>query len=144
MTEMKPLEVLIVGAGPTGLTLACELARSGVSFRLIEAAPGPRPGSRGKGIQPRTLEVFDDLGIVDRVIANGRMAMPIRSTAPDGRVTLGGAETFGDRPDIPYPASLITPEWRVEEALRLRLTELGAAAKPGTTLGTAVEFGAAA
>jgi 2-polyprenyl-6-methoxyphenol hydroxylase-like FAD-dependent oxidoreductase len=63
------LAVLIVGAGPTGLTLACELARSGVSFRLIEASPGPQPGSRGKGIQPRTLEVFDDLGMVDRVIA---------------------------------------------------------------------------
>ena len=72
--------VLIVGAGPTGLTLACELARRGVSFRLIEAVPGPQPGSRGKGIQSRTLEVFGDLGIVDRVIANGRMAMPIRST----------------------------------------------------------------
>ena len=48
-------DVLIVGAGPTGLTLACELTRAGVSVRLIEAAPGPQPGSRGKGIQPRTL-----------------------------------------------------------------------------------------
>ena len=115
--------MLIVGAGPTGLTLACELARRGVSFRLIEAAPGPQPGSRGKGIQPRTLEVFDDLGIVDGVIARGRMAMPIRSTAPDGQVTLGGTYTLRDRPDIPYPASLITPEWRIEEALRLRLAE---------------------
>ena len=94
------LTVLIVGAGPTGLTLACELARRGVSFRLIEAAPGPQPGARGKGIQPRTLEVFADLGIVDRVIANGRMAMPIRSTAPDGQVTLGGAapKELSDRP----------------------------------------------
>ena len=128
------LTVLIVGAGPTGLTLACELARSGVSFRLIEAAPGPQPGSRGKGIQPRTLEVFDDLGIVDRVIATGRMAMPTRSTAPDGRVTPGGAETLKDRPDIPYPASLITPEWRIEEALRLRLAELGGAVEFGTAL----------
>ncbi|GAA0363309.1 FAD-dependent oxidoreductase [Actinoallomurus spadix] len=126
--------VLIAGAGPTGLTLACELARSGVSFRLIEAAPGPRPGSRGKGVQPRTLEVFDDLGIVDRVIANGRMAMPIRSTAPDGQVTRTGAETSRNRPDIPYPASLITPEWRTEEALRLRLAELGGAVEFGTAL----------
>ena len=128
--------VLIVGAGPTGLTLACGLARSGVSFRLIEAAPGPQPGSRGKGIQPRTLEVFGDLGIVDRVIANGRMAVPIRSTAPDGQVTLGGAapETLRDRPDIPYTASLITPEWRTEEALRLRLAELGGMVEFGTAL----------
>lgn len=142
-TETKPAAqvrnaptVLIVGAGPTGLTLACELAHRGVSFRLIEAAPGPQPGSRGKGIQPRTLEVFSDLGIVDRVIENGRMAMPIRSTAPDGQVTLGGAvpETLSDRPDIPYPASLITPEWRVEEALTLRLAELGGAVEFGTAL----------
>ncbi len=128
--------VLIVGAGPTGLVLACELARRGVTFRLIEAAVGPQPGSRGKGVQPRTLEVFGDLGVVDRVLANGRMAMPIRSTAPDGTVTLGGAEPeeLRNRPDIPYTTSLITPEWRVEEALRLRLTELGGAVEFGTLL----------
>src|SRR4051812_45513129 len=128
--------VLIVGAGPTGLTLACELARRGVTFRLIEAAPGPQPGSRGKGIQPRTLEVFGDLGIVERVMSNGRMAMPIRSTAPDGTVTLGGAEPeeLRNRPDIPYTTSLLTPQWRVEEALRLRLAELGGAVEFGTLL----------
>lgn len=132
-TEMTTA-VLIVGAGPTGLTLACDLARSGVPFRLIEAAPGPQPGSRGKGIQPRTLEVFDDLGIVDRVLANGRMAMPTRSTGPDGQVTAGGTETLGVRPDVPYASSLITPEWRVEEALRERLVELGGAVAFGTAL----------
>ncbi len=128
------LAVLIVGAGPTGLTLACALGRSGISHRLIEASPGPQPGSRGKGIQPRTLEVFDDLGIVDRVIANGQLAMPIRKTALDGQVTLGGTETFGDRPDIPYSATLITPEWRIEEALRGRLGELGGRVDFGTAL----------
>jgi 2-polyprenyl-6-methoxyphenol hydroxylase-like FAD-dependent oxidoreductase len=134
--ELAEPKVLIVGAGPTGLTLACELARRGVSFRLIEAAPGPQPGSRGKGIQPRTLEVFEDLGIVDRVLANGRMAMPTRSTGPDGQVTLGGAvpEALRNRPDIPYAASLITPEWRIEEALRLRLAEFGGAVEFGTAL----------
>jgi 2-polyprenyl-6-methoxyphenol hydroxylase-like FAD-dependent oxidoreductase len=131
LTE-SALTVLVVGAGPTGLMLACELARRGISFRLIESAPGPQPGSRGKGIQPRSLEVFDDLGIVERVIAHGRIRMPIRSTGPDGQVTLGGMETVGDRPDIPYPSSLITPEWRVEEALRLRLEQFGGAVEYGT------------
>ena len=128
--------VLIVGAGPTGLTLACELARRQVSFRLIEAAAGPQPGSRGKGVQPRSLEVFHDLGIVDRVLANGQMAMPMRSTDPHGQVTLGGSipEALRGRADIPYPASAITPQWRVEEALRLRLGELGGGVEFGTSL----------
>ncbi|MEW2134273.1 FAD-dependent oxidoreductase [Streptomyces sp. NPDC005435] len=128
--------VLIVGAGPTGLTLACELARRGVSFRLIEAAPGPQPGSRGKGVQPRTLEAFENLGVIDHVLAHGRLAMPMWSIAPDGRVTYGGAvpESLADRPDIPYAASLITPEWRVEETLRLRLAELGGAVGFGMSL----------
>ncbi|MFD2416749.1 FAD-dependent oxidoreductase [Amycolatopsis pigmentata] len=128
--------MLIVGAGPTGLTLACELARRGVAFRLIDACSGPQPGSRGKGIQPRTLEVFTNLGIVDRVLAGGRMAMPLRSTGVDGRVTVGGEEpeSLRNRPDIPYTTSLITPEWRTEEALRSRLAELGGTVEFGTTL----------
>ncbi|MBB4685420.1 FAD-dependent oxidoreductase [Amycolatopsis jiangsuensis] len=131
-----PSQVLIAGAGPSGLMLACELARRDVPFRLLESAPGPQAGSRGKGIQPRTLEVFDDLGIVDRVLAHGRMAMPMCSTAPDGRIVSGGAGTAEARSDVPYPASLITPEWRVEEALRLRLAELGGTVEFGTALGS--------
>ena len=128
--------VLIVGAGPTGLTLAVELARSGVPFRLIDSESGPRPGSRGKGVQPRTLEIFEDLGIVERVIANGRLAIPMNSTGPDGTVTRGGAipKSLANRPDIPYAASLITPQWRVEEALRLRLEAFGGAVEFGTSL----------
>jgi len=135
-TKRDGMPVLIVGAGPTGLTLACELARRNIAFRLIEASVGPQMGSRGMGVQPRTLEVFDDLGIIDRVLAYGRMAMPIRSTAPDGRVTMGGdiPEILKDRSDIPYPASVITPEWRTEEALRLQLAELGGAVEFGSAL----------
>ena len=126
--------MLIVGAGPTGLTLGCELARRRILFRLIEAAPGPQPGSRGKGLQPRSLEALDDLGVVDRVIANGLMAMPMRSIAQDGKVKVSNNEPLQHRPDIPYPASLITPEWRIEEALRLRLAELGGVVEFGATL----------
>jgi len=129
-------EVLIVGAGPTGLTLACELARRGVAFRLVEAAPGPQPGARGKGVQPRSLEVFEDLGIVERVLAHGLLAMPIRAIGPNGQVELGGdvPEVLKNRPDIPYPASVLTPQWRTEEALGLRLTELGGAVEFGSAL----------
>lgn len=132
---------LIVGAGPTGLTLAVQLARYGVPFRIIEAAPGPQRGSRGKGLQPRSLEVFDELGIGDRILACGRLAMPVRQTGPDGTVSFGGAEPeeLKNRPDIPYTTSLITPEWRVEEALRARLAELGGEVEFGTALTAFVE-----
>jgi len=68
--------VLSVGAGPTGLTLA----RKGEPFRSIDAATEPQRGSRGKGVRPRALEVLSDLGVVDRVMERGRIAMPIQIT----------------------------------------------------------------
>jgi len=68
---MYETTVLIAGAGPTGLTLALDLACRRISFRLIEAAIAPFAGSRGKGIQPRTLEIFDDLGVIGAILAAG-------------------------------------------------------------------------
>ena len=58
---MNETDVLIVGAVPTGLTLAIDLARRGIAFQIIDKSPAFFPGSRAKGQMPRTLEVFDDL-----------------------------------------------------------------------------------
>jgi len=69
--EAMEFDTVIVGAGPTGLTLACDLARRGVPFRIVDKATEPFTGSRGKGVQPRTLEVFDDLALVPDVISCG-------------------------------------------------------------------------
>lgn len=71
MNEEVDCDVIIVGAGPTGLTLACCLARQGVSLRIVDAAAEPPRSSRGKGLQPRSLELFDDLGVLDPVLRNG-------------------------------------------------------------------------
>ncbi|MEV4573837.1 FAD-dependent monooxygenase [Nonomuraea jabiensis] len=60
--------MLIVGAGPTGPTLACDLARRGVGVRIVDRAEGPGTASRAKTVQPRALEVADDLGVVDQVL----------------------------------------------------------------------------
>ncbi|MEV4189591.1 FAD-dependent oxidoreductase, partial [Streptosporangium canum] len=57
---MNPLDVLIVGAGPTGLTLACDLVRRGLTCRIVEQRPTPQTGSRGFTLKPRSLEVLDD------------------------------------------------------------------------------------
>ena len=60
---MTQTDVLVVGAGPTGLTLACDLARRGVAVRIVDRAQEFPGGSRGKGLSPRSLEVFDDLAV---------------------------------------------------------------------------------
>lgn len=137
MTEAISIDttVLIIGAGPTGLTLACQLARRGVAVEIVESSAAPQVGSRGKGLQPRSLEVFQDLGIVDAVLSNARV-MPMDSIAPDGSSQRVGEvpESLLDRPDIPFPASVVTPEWRVEEALRGLLVELGGRVRFGTRL----------
>lgn len=116
-------EVLIVGAGPTGLVLACELARRGVPHRLIERSERPAEGSRGKGVQPRSLEVFEDLGIAEELIAGGRFDMPMLLHEADGSRLLD--LSAAPRESMPYGSPLITPQWRVEALLRSRLADLG-------------------
>src|SRR4029453_7893972 len=64
-------QVLIVGAGPTGLVLALWLARAGVPFRLIDKNPGPGRASRAMAVQARTLEFYRQLGIAEDAIAAG-------------------------------------------------------------------------
>ena len=65
-------EVLIVGAGPTGLMLANQLVRHGVSARIIDRHDGPAQQTRALGVQARTLEIYQQLGIADEAIALGR------------------------------------------------------------------------
>jgi 2-polyprenyl-6-methoxyphenol hydroxylase-like FAD-dependent oxidoreductase len=119
-------DVLVVGAGPTGLTLACCLAQRGVDVRLIDAAPAPPTGSRGKGLTPRTLEVCDDLGVVEQIIAHGFFGMPVRFYDESGQARKEELHRGGTaRPDRPYATTMVTPQWRVEETLRNRLRALG-------------------
>jgi 2-polyprenyl-6-methoxyphenol hydroxylase-like FAD-dependent oxidoreductase len=64
-------EILIVGAGPTGLVLALWLARVGAPFRIIDRNPGPGTASRAMAVQARTLEFYRQLGFADEVVAAG-------------------------------------------------------------------------
>ena len=77
-------DILICGAGAAGLTLAIELARRHVDFMLVDKIDGPFSGSRGKGIQPRTLEIFEAMGVVDRMVAAGGAYPPQRKYRADG------------------------------------------------------------
>ena len=64
--------VLIVGAGPTGLMMASQLARFGIPFRIIEKNEGPTTQSRALVIQPRSLEIFEQMDIAERAVRQGR------------------------------------------------------------------------
>jgi len=135
IAQGSDVSVLIVGAGPTGLILACDLARRGVDFRIIEKATEYAAGSRGKGMQPRSMEVLDDLGVIDRILAHGYLHLLFRTY--DGTTVLGNRDMHEGRhptPDVPYESTLLIPQWRVEETLRLRLAEWGAGVELATEL----------
>ncbi|MCK2213489.1 FAD-dependent monooxygenase [Actinomadura sp. ATCC 31491] len=118
--------VMIVGSGPTGLTLAVELARRGVDLRIVERSPEPPTGVRGKGLQPRTLEVFDDLGVIDEILATGRPYPSLRSYQGDQVVWEGRMdEPREPSAGVPHPNLIMQPQWRTEAILRDRLAELG-------------------
>ncbi|MFB1298711.1 FAD-dependent monooxygenase [Mycobacterium sp. pW049] len=119
------IDVLVVGAGPVGSALAIDLARRGLAVRIIDKADHGFDGSRAKGVQPRTLEVFEDLGALDDVLAGG-------TTYPLMGIHLGpihlpwrmmGKAKSGD--DVPFPDTWLVPQFRTDRALRNRLSELG-------------------
>ncbi|AHG64586.1 FAD-dependent oxidoreductase [Advenella mimigardefordensis] len=126
MTSHLATDVLICGAGAAGLTLAIELARRGVAFRLIEKNAVPFAGSRGKGIQPRTQEVFEDMGIVDQIVARGGFYPSARSYRDDGSyVESELSEATEAAPAEPYQLPVMLPQCLTEQTMRERLTELG-------------------
>jgi 2-polyprenyl-6-methoxyphenol hydroxylase-like FAD-dependent oxidoreductase len=134
---MHDIAVLIVGAGPTGLTLALDLARRGISFRLIEAATTPFEGSRGKGIQPRTLEIFDDLGVIDAILAAGAVYPKFRTHIGPFSLRAGSlASSRKPTESVPYPDIWMVPQGRTEAILRESLRELRGEVEFGKALAT--------
>ena len=124
--EKFETDVLICGAGAAGLTLAIDLARRSVSLRIIEKMDGPFPGSRGKGIQPRSQEIFEDLGIIDRIAAAGGIYPPERQYLSDGSFTESSVmERRDPTPAEPYQSPLLVPQFLTEAVMRERLAELG-------------------
>ena len=125
MLRDQDVSVLIAGAGPTGLLLACELRRRGVDCLVLEQEPALFSGARGKGLQPRSLEVLEDVGVLDRVLALGGLYPSLRIHRADGIMDRRMDELHDPTPDVPYPNSWMLPQWRTGQLLAERLAELG-------------------
>lgn len=128
-------DVLIVGAGPTGLALAVDLARRGTRALLVERGDGLFPGSRGKGLQPRTQEVLYDLGVLDAIHAAGTRYPTMRVWEGDEP---GQEWDMMERSEpteqIPYPEGWLVPQPRTQGVLYGRLRELGGEVRFGAAL----------
>lgn len=119
-------DAIIVGAGPAGLFLACDLRRRGLSIALIEQSEAPLIASRGKGLQPRTLEVLNDIGIADRVLEAGRTYPPIAQYGDAADVSERTFTPLRETSDeVPFPNTIMLSQWQLEAFLAERLTELG-------------------
>ncbi|WP_405867851.1 FAD-dependent monooxygenase [Streptomyces sp. NBC_01515] len=134
MTEFQDIDVLVAGAGPTGSTLAADLLRRGLRVRVVDKSPHAFEGSRAKGIQPRTQEVFEDLGVLHEAHAEG-------GPYPLAGLHLGPVtapwkmqQRSKPTPDVPYPNILLLPQHRTDAILHRLLARLGLDIEYGVAL----------
>lgn len=128
-----PVPVLIVGAGPTGLTLALWLTKLGVAVRVVDAAEGPGTTSRALAVQARTLEFHRQVGLAEAVVADGVRVAGVNlwvSGRRAARLPLGDVGQGTTR----YPFALIYPQDAHERLLVEHLAALGVTVERRTTL----------
>ena len=123
MREVRA-EVLIVGAGPSGATLACALARAGVSFHLIDKAERRSPFSRALVIHPRSLEILDRLGALEDLLALGNPVGAVRIHI-GGKLRLEVDFSEGRYEGCRFPHALFVEQNETEAALDACLERSG-------------------
>lgn len=114
-------DVLIVGAGPTGLTLAISLQRQGVDVTLVDKLPDRLPWSRALGLHARSLEIFDALGVLDSVRERSLIQQAVQVHNEQGPLFRLDLTQL----DAPFPWVLSCPQAEVETCLEERLLAQG-------------------
>ncbi len=123
-------DVLVVGAGPVGLTIAGELARHGARCRIVDRLAWPSTYCRAIGVTPRTLEVWEDMGIARDMIDAGLWLEGLRSV-------INGRPSEEDRaalPGLPYAHHLGLPQYETERLLACHLGRFGVEVERGLAL----------
>jgi 2-polyprenyl-6-methoxyphenol hydroxylase-like FAD-dependent oxidoreductase len=130
---MNRHQVLIVGAGPTGLVLALWLAKFGVKVRIIDKTEQPGTTSRALAVQARTLELYRQLDLADAVIARGHKMPAVNLWVRGERAARVAFEVIGE--DLtPYPFLQIFPQDEHEKLLIERLRTFGVEVERRTEL----------
>jgi len=130
---MAQTDVLVVGAGPTGLALALWLTKQGVAVRIVDKSSGPGETSRAMALQARTLEFYRQLGMADAVVEAGYKTPAMNMWARGSRkariplIDAGGEIS-------PYPFVLVYPQDRHERLLVKQLKTLGVEVERQTEL----------
>lgn len=115
------IDVLVIGAGPTGLILAIELLRRGVSCRVVDMNDGPAPHSRAVAVQARTLELCAGIGVVEEMLAAGVQTKVF--SVHTGRILRAHVAFTGI--ESPYPFVLSLPQTETERILLAKFMALG-------------------
>ncbi|MFB7268390.1 FAD-dependent monooxygenase, partial [Streptomyces nojiriensis] len=130
MAHTFATDVLVAGAGPVGLTAAAELRRRGVTCRIVDRLPARLPFAKAVGIQPRTLEVWDRMGMVRAAL---EAAVPMRGQF----LYVNGVEKarieLSVPPEVPYGFAAL-PQYETERILDEFLGRFGTAVERGTEL----------
>jgi len=130
---MNRTEVLIAGAGPTGLVLALFLTRQGVNVRIVDKTAGPGTSSRAVAVQARTLELYRQIGLAEHVVEAGHINPGISLWVKGQR---RAHVSFGDAGAglTPYPFVLMYPQDRHERLLIAQLEDMGVQVERDTEL----------
>ncbi|MEO0934792.1 MAG: FAD-dependent monooxygenase, partial [Cyanobacteria bacterium J06641_2] len=109
-------DVIIIGAGPTGLSLACQLLRYGISFVIIEKNESITHLSKALGVHARTLEIYEQLGLAEQAVKEGAIAEKLRLIA-GGKVRDGINLSETGKNLSPYPYMLVLEQSKNEQLL---------------------------
>src|SRR5882724_10686826 len=130
---MPQTDVLIIGAGPTGLVLALWLAKLGVNVRIVDKTAEPGTTSRALAVQARTLELYWQLDLADAVVERGHKVPAVNLWVKGEPATRLSFDTVGS--DLtPYPFLQIFPQDQHERLLIARLEALGVSVERLTEL----------
>src|SRR5579871_1003132 len=127
---MSSSSILIVGAGPTGMSAAIELKRAGLDVRIIDKSDRMAAYSQALVVQARTLEQFQRYGIADEAVARGRQLHGVRFYSDGKKIVSISLEDLASR----YPFLLFLPQSETESLLNEHMERLGVTTERGVEL----------